>query len=255
MLILSIVALAVMFCFFKSLLWVMLEITLCMLLGCVWPHCRTLTSLLLFVPEPPVACLSLMKIVTTLQFYFSFKSQPTSTYRIEPPHLRRPVQKKRVVLMKTTTVALFAVLPLVMCAYKYWEGYRIDIRRPGQKKRATHPTSPRDRTYRYNPPKFSDCVRLQSVLQDVQSHILSSSSTRLLYVVVCQMFYRQMQNPQDISKPSDDIVKDILESSWPAFLPLPERMVNGNLGVIRGQIQLNPDLIVALEKAPEVSEA
>ena len=73
-----------------------------------------------------------------------------------------------------------------------------------------------------------------------------------------------MQNPQDISKPSDDIVKDILESSWPAFLPLPERMVNGNLGVIRGQtdktttaseIQLNPDLIVALEKAPEVSEA
>ena len=186
-------------------------------------------------------------------------------YRIEPPHLRRPGQKKRVVLMKTTTtVALFAVLPLVMCAYKYWEGYRIDIRRPGQKKRATHPTSPRDRTYRYNPPKFSDCVRLQSVLQDVQSHILSSSSTRLLYVVVCQMFYRQMQNPQDISKPSDDVVKDILESSWPTFLPLPEEMMNGHLGVIWGQadkkttaseIQLNPDLIVALEKAPAVSEA
>jgi len=170
--------------------------------------------------------------------------------------------------MKTiTTVAFFAVLPLVICAYKYWEGYRIEpphLRRPGQKKRATPPTPPRDRAYHYNPPKFSNCVRLQSILQDVQSHILSSSSTRLLYVVVCQMFYRQMQNPQDISKPSDDIVKDILESSWPTFLPLPERMMNGHLGVIwagtdkttsAAEIQLNPDLIVALEKAPEVSEA
>lgn len=48
MLILSIVALTVVFCFFKSLLWAMLEITLCML----WDvcDCRTLTSLLLFVP-------------------------------------------------------------------------------------------------------------------------------------------------------------------------------------------------------------
>ena len=76
------------------------------------------------------------------------------------------------------------------------------------------------------------------------------------------MFYRQIQNPQDISKPSDEIVKDILEKSWPTFVPLPERMANGQLGVIWGQtdkvttdseIQLDPDLIVALEKAPEVS--
>lgn len=165
----------------------------------------------------------------------------------------------------TTTVAFFAVLPLVICAYKYWEGYRIEppyLRRPGQKKRAT---SPRDRTYRYKPPKFSDCVRLQGILQDVQSHILGSSSTRLLYVVVCQIFYQQIENPQDISKPSDDIVKGILESSWPTFVPVPERMArNGDLGVTWGQtdkmttvseIQLNPDLIVALENAPEVSKA
>ena len=101
-------------------------------------------------------------------------------------------------------------------------------------------------------------------LQDVQSHILGSSSTRLLYVVVCQIFYQQIENPQDISKPSDDIVKGILESSWPTFVPVPERMANGDLGVIWGQtdklttvseIQLNPDLIVALENAPEVSKA
>ena len=73
-----------------------------------------------------------------------------------------------------------------------------------------------------------------------------------------------MDNPQDVSKPSDNIVKDILESSWPTFIPLPERMANGRLGVIWGytdktttasEIQLNPDLIVALENAPEVSEA
>jgi hypothetical protein len=164
----------------------------------------------------------------------------------------------------TTTVALLALssFPFALCAYKYWEGYRIEahLRRPGQKKRAT---SPHDRTYHYNPPKFSDCVRLQNTLQDVQTHILGSSSTRLLYVVVCQMFYQQIQNPQDISKPSDEIVKDILESSWPTFVPLPEQFVDGHLGVIWGQtdktttpeIQLNPDLIVALEKAPEVSEA
>jgi hypothetical protein len=172
--------------------------------------------------------------------------------------------------MKTiTTVALLALFPLAICAYKYWEGYRIDIRRPGQKKPATPPTHTRDRTYHYNPPKFSDCVRLQNTLQDVQRHILGSSSTRLLYVVVCQkfyqqMFYQQIQNPQDISKPSDEIVKAIIESSWPTCVPLPERLVNGRLGVIWGQtdkkttaseIQVNPDLIVALEKAPKVSEA
>ena len=164
--------------------------------------------------------------------------------------------------MKTiTTVMLLVLFPFSVCVYKYWEGYRIELelRRPGQKKRAT---SFPYHTYHYNPPTFSDCIRLQTILDDLKKHLLRSSSTRLFYVAVCHMFYRQIQNPQDISKPSDEIVKDILEKSWPTFVPLPERTANGQLGVIWGQtdkvttdseIQLNPDLIVALEKAPEVS--
>ena len=162
--------------------------------------------------------------------------------------------------MKTiTTVMLLVLFPSVVCVYKYWESYRIKLRRPGQKKRAT---SFPYRTYHYNPLTFSDCIRLQSILDDLKKHFLSSSSTRLFYVAVCHMFYRQIQNPQDISKPSDEIVKDILEKSWPTFVPLPEQTANGQLGVIWGQtdkvttdseIQLDPDLIVALEKAPEVS--
>jgi len=69
---------------------------------------------------------------------------------------------------------------------------------------------------------------------------------------------------QDLSKPSNDDVLDILFSSWPTLVPLPERMMDGHLGVIWGhtdkttsesELQLNPDLVVALEMAPEVSEA
>jgi hypothetical protein len=53
--------------------------------------------------------------------------------------------------------------------------------------------------------------------------------------VVCQIFYQQIQNPQDISKPSDKIMKDILEPSWSTCVPVPEQMANGHLGVIWGQ--------------------
>ena len=179
------------------------------------------------------------------------------------------------------TVSLFAVAPwLFTLAYKYHEGYRIKVPllisqilnridfkfkfklcRPGQKKSEWDtPPTPHRRTY--NPPTFSTSIQLQSILQDVQSHILRSSSTRLIYVVVCQLLYRQLENPQDYNVPSDEIVKDILKTSWPTFSPLPEQLANGDLGVIWGhtdktttasEIHLNPDLIVALENAPEVS--
>jgi len=52
-------------------------------------------------------------------------------------------------------------------------------------------------------------------------------------------------------------VYDIFSSSWPTFVPLSERLANGHTDKTTSghDIQLNPDLIVALEKAPEVNEA
>ena len=76
-----------------------------------------------------------------------------------------------------------------------------------------------------------------------------------------------MTNPEDdqyFPEPSIDAVKDIFSSSWPTFVPVPKHQADGHLGVIwsraekgtsMSEVQLNPDLIEALEKASEVNEA
>ena len=161
---------------------------------------------------------------------------------------------------KRTTIALLAViLPISCLTSLYCAGYR--LHRPGKKDR-TPPASPRHRTRTYNPPEFHDCVRLQRTFQDVKNHIVGSPTTRCIYLLICQLFHRQMDN-QDLSKPSNDDILDILSLSWPTLVPLPERMMDGHLGVIWGhtdkttsasELQLNPDLVVAFEAAPEVSE-
>ena len=171
---------------------------------------------------------------------------------------------------KRTTITLLAVILSISCLTSlYSAGYRLKLSlpsarllRPGEKD-PTPPASPRHRPRTYTPPEFRDCVRLQRIYQDVKDHIVGSSTTRCIYLLICQFFHRQMDN-QDLSKPSNDDVLDILFSSWPTLVPLPERMMDGHLGVIWGhtdkttsesELQLNPDLVVALEMAPEVSEA
>ncbi|KIM44879.1 hypothetical protein M413DRAFT_25287 [Hebeloma cylindrosporum] len=168
-------------------------------------------------------------------------------------------------MMKTSAaIALLAAFPLVIYPnYLYWAGYLVDVRLLGTKKKEST-SSPR----KYSPPNFNDCAQLQIILQDVKDHILRSSSTRSIYAIICQLFHRHMDNPQDIdqdiNKTFDDNVNTIFTSFWPTFAPLPERLMDGHLGVVWSEteekttgvfeLRLNPDLIVALEKTTEGSD-
>lgn len=164
-------------------------------------------------------------------------------------------------------LVILLVIPLAIpLAILYWEGYRLhfkwELHHPDiTEKESTQIKSPVSRTY--NPPDFDKCPRLQNILQDVRNHILKSPSTRSLYVIVCEIFFRHLDDPQG-QEPSDENVNQIFSLSWPSFVPLAERLLaDEHLGWIWGQtdkksnlseLQLNPDMIVALERAPEVSE-
>jgi len=122
------------------------------------------------------------------------------------------------------------------------------------------PTTPRRQTYR--PPNFDQCHRLQGFLQDIKTHILNSSTTLSRYQLICEIFYQQMGTSCTVGELANTAALDALAAFWPTFIPLLEQWMDSRNGVVWGntekstiasEIQLNSDLIIALENAPEVS--
>jgi len=161
-----------------------------------------------------------------------------------------------------TSLAILATISLFGSLYS--SGYKLDfhfpmkLRRPGEKDSGL--SSPR----LYNPPRFEDCKRLQEAIRAVKAHILTSASTLNIYVLVCQIFNSQLVDTNfAIDDPSDSTMIETITSSWPTFIPLAERYMSDPLKVVWAyidisssvlEVQLNPDLVSALESASEGSE-
>jgi hypothetical protein len=118
----------------------------------------------------------------------------------------------------------------------------------------------------YNPPDFITCQHLQTILLQIKNHIAISSVTVRCYLIICEDF-NQMLDPEN--QIQDDHLNNakIQEAfeTWPNFVPM--KYINRNVetpvhwGMVdkyqgcAHEIQLNGDLIEALEKAPSVSNA
>ena len=158
-----------------------------------------------------------------------------------------------------------AILTAISVGSLYSIGYKFDfyfpikLRRPGEKEPPPCPLRP------YNPPRFNDCKHLQETICAVRTHILSSASTRTIYVLICHIFNRQLVGTSlAIDEPSDSTIIKMISSSWPIFIPLVEQHMSHPSTVVWGyvdkssselEVQLNPDLVSALESTPEVSLA
>jgi len=115
----------------------------------------------------------------------------------------------------------------------------------------------------YNPPDFITCQRLQTILSQIRNHISISSDTVRHYLLVCEDFNQQLDPQNQIH---DDLNEAKIREAlgiWPNFVPL--KYINrndvtpvrwGNVDKHQSgphEIELNGDLIAALEKAPSVS--
>jgi len=156
-----------------------------------------------------------------------------------------------------TSLAVLTTISLVGLGSLYSIGYKLELRRPGEKDPLSRP--PRH----YNPPRFDDCKRLQETIRTVKAHVLASASTRTIFVLICRIFNRQLVDTNlTVDEPSDSTIIEIISSSWPTFIPLVEQYMSNPLTVVWGyvdksslalEVQLNPDLVSALEITPEVS--
>ena len=157
-------------------------------------------------------------------------------------------------------ITSLAILTTISLGSLYIMGYKFDIklRCPGEKDSSSQPPRP------YDPPRFDNCKRLQETIHAVKAHFLASASTRIIYVLVCHIFNRQLVGTSlAIDEPSDSTIIEMISSSWPIFIPLVERHMSNPSTVVWGyvdksselEVQLNPDLVSALESTPEVSLA
>src|SRR5260221_5900305 len=160
-------------------------------------------------------------------------------------------------------ITSLAVISLVGLGTLYSFGYKLDfyvkLRRPGEEESSSYPLR------HYNPPRFEDCRRLQETIHTVNAHILGSASTRTIYVLICRIFNRQLVGTSlAIDEPSDSTIIETISSSWPTFIPLVEQYMSNPSTVVWAyvdksskalEVQLNPDLVSALENTPEVSLA
>jgi hypothetical protein len=163
------------------------------------------------------------------------------------------------------TITYIAISTIAVATTLYSVGYRLNLKllRPGEKDSPSPPTTPRpQRTY--NPPKFDECIKLQESLHKIKAHILASASTCSIYMIICDFFNRQMEEDQTVTEPSDSTIQDTFLSSWPTFLPLREQhmldpsKVNWafiDKSTSSHEIQINPDLVSALESTSKVSVA
>jgi hypothetical protein len=168
-------------------------------------------------------------------------------------------------MMNPIAITSLAILTTISLGSLYSIGYKFDfyfpikLRRPGEKDPSSCPLRP------YNPPKFDDCKRLQKTIHAIKAHVLASASTRTIYVLVCHIFNRQLVGTSlAIDEPSDSTIIETISSSWPTFIPLVERHMSNPSKVVWAyvdksssalEVQLNPDLVSALESTPEASLA
>jgi hypothetical protein len=184
--------------------------------------------------------------------------------QLEPPaaFFTTPIMKSPI----TKVITSLAILTTISLVGLYSNGYKFDfyfpmkLRRPGEK----DPSSCSDSSLlpHYNPPRFDDCNRLQDTIRTVKDHILASSSTRTIYVLICHIFNRQLVGTGlAIDEPSDSTIIETILSSWPTFTPLAERYMSNPSTVVWAfvdksspvlEVQLNPDLVSALESTPIV---
>jgi len=165
----------------------------------------------------------------------------------------------------TKAITSLAILTTISLGSLYSIGYKLDfyfpikLRRPGEKDSSSRPLR------HYNPPRFDDCQRLQETIRAVKAHILASELTRTIYILVCHIFNRQLVGTSlAIDDPSHSTIIKTISSSWPTFIPLVEQYMSNPSTVVWAyvdksspmpEVQLNPDLVSALESAPEVSLA
>jgi hypothetical protein len=105
---------------------------------------------------------------------------------------------------------------------------------------------------------FRKCRRLQTLLHQIQQHLTHSFNAVVIYHTLLGLL-----GPGTFSSLSDDQVKSYLLSNWPTFVPRHSRLMDES-GLVcwfwvdktpntPNQIELNPDLVDALETAPEVN--
>jgi hypothetical protein len=122
---------------------------------------------------------------------------------------------------------------------------------------------PPERTFK-QPPNFQQSKRLQNILQQIQSHIAKSTSTREHYASVCKRIDAMLLDRSARARLSEGDVKNHFNSNWPAFTPLHPSSMKFKDQILWGwtdkstdgpnEIHLNPDLVRELEAAPEVCE-
>ncbi|KIM77720.1 hypothetical protein PILCRDRAFT_825164 [Piloderma croceum F 1598] len=130
------------------------------------------------------------------------------------------------------------------------------------------PSSPPIRPERllHPPPDFERCIRLQDVLKKIQQHILESVRTRQRYAHVCGLIEEELPSQAKINS-ADVSVNDVevhFSSHWPRFVPLCPSYMKYKDEVRWGRvdkdcnapnnIELNPDLVRAVEDAPDHSD-
>jgi hypothetical protein len=111
------------------------------------------------------------------------------------------------------------------------------------------------------PPDFQQSKRLQNILQQIQSHIAKSTSTREHYTSVCKRIDAMLLDRSARARLSESDVKNHFNSNWPTFKPLHPSSMKSRDQIIWGwtdksanEIRLNPDLVRELEAAPEVCQ-
>jgi hypothetical protein len=128
------------------------------------------------------------------------------------------------------------------------------------------PPSPPIRPERllHPPPDFEQCICLQDILKKIQQHILESVRTRQRYAHVCGLIEEALPS-QAKTNSADVSVNDVevhFSSHWPRFVPLCPSYMKYKDEVHWGRvdkdynapnsIELNPDLVRAVEDAPDV---
>ena len=178
--------------------------------------------------------------------------------QVEPPvtFFTTPIMMSPITKV-ITSLAILTTISVVGSLYSM--GYKLKLRCPGEKDPSSHPLR------HYNPPRFEDCKRLQETIHAIKAHFLASASTRTIYVLICHIFNRQLVNTSlAINEPSDSTIIETISSSWPTFIPLVEQYMSNPSTVVWGyvdksspalEVQLNPDLVSALEDTPKVSLA
>ena len=103
------------------------------------------------------------------------------------------------------------------------------------------------------PPDFQQSKRLQNILQQIQSHVAKSTSTREHYASVCKRIDVMLPDRSARARLSEGDVKNHFNSNWPAFTPLHPYSMKSKDEILWGwtdrstdgpnEIHLHPDLV------------